>query len=242
MGTVMRNAPITRLIQKHQLEYAPSHGSGSLNTKIIRAIECLPGSPFRYTVETGCGKSTILLSNISERHVVFCIDDRQAGKASSVNYFLQCPYSRPVHTVFGPTQITLPAYEFEAPIDLALLDGPHAFPFPELEYYHVYPHLAEGAYLIIDDIPIASIGSFFSIIREDEMFELVDVVNGKTGILRRTAAPTFDPLGDGWARQRYNRRRLPKSSPYYDGSCPWSSLAEAVKLTLKVMLRKLSPF
>lgn len=238
----MRDAPITTLIQKHQQAYAPSHGSGSLNTKIIRVIERLPGSPFRYTMETGCGKSTILLSNISEHHVVFCIDDRERGKASSINYFLNCPHSRPVDTVFGPTQVTLPAYKFEVPINLALLDGPHAFPFPELEYYHVYPHLAEGAYLIIDDLPIPSIGAFFSMIREDEMFELVDIANGQTGILRRTAAPTFDPFGDGWARQRYNRRRLPKSSPYYDGACPWSALAASAKLTLKVAFRKLSPF
>jgi hypothetical protein len=104
----MDDAPITRLIQKLQKEYAQSHASGSLNTKTIRKIERLPGAPFRHTVETGCGKSTILLSNISARHVTFCLDDRNNGKKSSVSYFLDCPYTGPVHPVYGPTQLTLP--------------------------------------------------------------------------------------------------------------------------------------
>jgi hypothetical protein len=235
----MNDTPITRLIKKYQ-EYAPSHAAGSLNTKIIAAIERLPGVPFNYTIETGCGKSTILFSNISEHHVTFCLDDR-TGKKSNVNYFLNCPYTGRVQTVYGPTQITLPSYKFEKAINLALLDGPHGFPFPEIEYYYIYPHLADGAYLIIDDIQIPSIGAFFSVVKEDEMFEAVDVVNGKTAILRRTSAPTFDPLGDGWWKQRYNKRRVPRSSPFYENSCPWASLAESAKLTLKVMLRKLNP-
>ena len=38
------------------------------------------------------------------------------------------------------------------------------------------------------------------------MFEKVEFV-GSTAIFRRTDAPVFDPLGDGWWLQDFNRRR-----------------------------------
>ena len=38
------------------------------------------------------------------------------------------------------------------------------------------------------------------------MFEEVECI-GSTAVFRRTAAPVFDPLGDGWWLQDYKRRR-----------------------------------
>jgi hypothetical protein len=110
-----------------------------------------------------------------------------------------------VQLIEGPTQLTLRAYAPEAPLDAVLLDGPHGYPFPELEYYAVYPHLRTGALLIIDDLVIPTVKHMYSILRVDDMFDEIVVV-GNTGFLRRTAAPTFDPLGDGHWLQGYNRR------------------------------------
>jgi hypothetical protein len=79
--------------------------------------------------------------------------------------------------------------------------------FPSLEYYFLYPHLEEGALLILDDIHIPSVYSLFEFLRKDVMFELHDVVR-TTAFFRRTGAPTFDPLGDHWWEQNYNSRRV----------------------------------
>ena len=54
---------------------------------------------------------------------------------------------------------------------------------------------------------IPTIGRLADFIAEDEMFELLVVVRD-TAIFRRTTAKTFDPLGDGWWTQQYNRRRV----------------------------------
>jgi hypothetical protein len=237
---MVKATPVTDLIRKHQQEYAQSHACGSLNTKIVAVIERLPGAPFEFTVETGCGKSTILLSNISKRHLVFTMDDRSQGRGSSVNYYLECPYARPVETVYGPTQRSLPSFVFDKPLNLALIDGPHAFPFPHLEYYYIYPHLQQGAYLIIDDINIPSVHSLYAVVREDEMFEPVEVVGRKTAILRRTDAPTFDPFGDGWSRQNYNRRRVQRRLPGAN-SLSWRKLSGTLRWTAKTTLQKLRP-
>ena len=33
-----------------------------------------------------------------------------------------------------------------------LIDGPHGYPFPEIEYFYFYPRLKPGALLVVDDI------------------------------------------------------------------------------------------
>jgi Methyltransferase domain len=183
------------------------HRAGTFGPDIFRAIaEALPRGA-KTSLETGCGKSTILLSNISDRHLSFTFDDRSHANGS-VAYVLACPMFRKETTefVFGPTQQTLPNYSFEGGLDVALIDGPHAYPFPELEYYYIYPHLKEGSLLIIDDIHIPTVRSMFAVLREDAMFEPV-WIRPTTGILRRTTAPLFDPFGDGWSKQAYNARR-----------------------------------
>ncbi|MCL4854078.1 MAG: hypothetical protein KJZ78_22190 [Bryobacteraceae bacterium] len=88
-----------------------------------------------------------------------------------------------------------------------VIDGPHAYPFPDLEYYYLYPHLDTGALLVLDDIHIRSINNLFQFLRSDEMFRLDEVVK-TTAFFIRTGAPTFDPLADGWRQQRYNARTL----------------------------------
>ena len=156
------------------------------------------------TAETGCGASTLLFSRFSRAHTVFAFDQfgvfekvKEAGLAGSAE----------LEFVPGPTQRTLPQYRFEAPLDAVLLDGPHAYPFPDLEYFYFYPHIRKGGALVIDDLQIPSVHHLFEFVRRDEMFEL-ETVAERTAFFRRTDAPTFPPEADGWERQAYNSREL----------------------------------
>jgi hypothetical protein len=173
------------------------------------ALEALARHASRRTVlrsaETGCGATTLLLSHLSANHTVFALD---AGSGSVVNV-QRSPLLRRETVTFveGPTQVTLPRHEFTGGLQLALLDGPHAYPFPDLEYYFLYPHLEPGALLVLDDIQIRSIHRLFQFLRRDSMFELDEVVR-TTAFFTRTEAPVFDLLGDGWWQQRYNARPL----------------------------------
>lgn len=193
---------------KDYSQYKVLHHGGTLSDKALYKLEKL-ASGIQYSVETGCGKSSVLLSRISLFHEVFCIDDRNDEK-SSLNYVLDCPHfsATSVKFNFGPTQRTLPRFDFKKKIDLALLDGPHGYPFPDLEYAFIYPHLKEGALLVIDDIHIPTVRRMFEIISEDAMFALEDI-EMNTAFLRRTAAPILDPEGDGWWKQNYNKIRYP---------------------------------
>jgi hypothetical protein len=194
-----------------ELDRLPSgwHRSGTVGPRCLRALVRHAGPrPLADTVETGCGKTTAVLSHLSRRHRVFTED--HDGSVTAVRA-LPCFAAETVEFVMGPTQRTLPLQRFDGRLELVLLDGPHAFPFVELEYWHLYPHLVAGGLLVVDDIHIPTIHHLFDFLREDEMFRLVEVVE-KTAFFRRTDAPTFDPYGEGWWLQRYNARRFPRTA------------------------------
>lgn len=186
-----------------------SHHGGTFNDLVLQRLEELIGSSFGRTLETGCGKSTIFFSRASREHLAFAIDDRGAP-GSSLAFVEASPLFRPeaCRFVLGPTQATLPRHAFDPPaFDVVLLDGPHGYPFVELEYYFLYPQICPGGHLIVDDVHIPTIGRFADFLFEEPMFELVETVV-TTALFRRTEAPAFDPLCDGWWRQPYNRRRI----------------------------------
>jgi GT2 family glycosyltransferase len=190
------------------VEGVPAHHGGILMADTLRRIEQLIGSSFERTLETGCGISTVFFSITSREHYCFTLDDRMDSN-SSLNFVDQNPlFDRTkCHYVLGPTQKTMPAYSFTKQFDVVFIDGPHGFPFPELEYFFAYPHIKEGGYLIVNDVQIPSIARLADILADDEMFELVETVV-TTAVFRRTGAPAFDREGDSWWLQRYNRHRV----------------------------------
>jgi len=170
----------------------------------------------RRSVETGTGKSTLLLSHLSEHHLCFSLDDAKSlGDGHSLERASGSSLLKPgvVNFVVGPTQQTLMAHTFSEPLQLVFIDGPHGYPFPDLEYFKLYPHLETGGLLVVDDIHIPTIRNLFNFLREDPMWCLLETV-GKTAFFERTSAPTFSQSGDDWWLQPYNTRRFPV--PYHD--------------------------
>jgi hypothetical protein len=136
------------------------HSAGTMSPKVLEALaRHLNARAIRRSIATGSGASTLLFSHASEDHSVFALDD----SSGSVENVRSSALFNPASTSFmiGPTQKTLPAYHFQHKIQVALLDGPHAFPFPQLEYFHIDPHLEPRGQLIIDDIHIASVHDLF---------------------------------------------------------------------------------
>ena len=182
------------------------HTAGTFSAAAFRAMAGhLSNLDLFHSVETGSGASTLLLSRLSPDHTVFAVDDGNG----SITRVKSSPLFDASTTKFieGPTQITLPKYSFEHSLQAAILDGPHAFPFPALEYYYIYPRLNPGALLVVDDIQIPSVYDFYRFLKADEMFDWIETVQ-RTAFFRRTEAPVFSPTGDNWWRQGYNKSPL----------------------------------
>lgn len=182
------------------------HNNGSLSPTVLRRIvELHQLSGAKATAETGCGLTTLILSHLSERHTSFT-----DGSGDSMPQTREHPLFNATTTNFivSPTQKSLPYHTFPEPLDLAILDGPHAYPFPDLEYFYFYPNIRVGGILIVDDFHIPTIGHLHDFLCENEMWvHLGDVET--TAFFERTAAPLQDPFGDGWPNQRYNRKYFP---------------------------------
>jgi precorrin-6B methylase 2 len=163
----------------------------------------LKRGPFRSTAETGCGGSTIVLSQASDRHTAFAIDgnDRTISELRK-NSDLR---SEKVNFVEGETKATLPQYQFEGQLDLVLLDGPHAYPLPQIELAYLFPWIRLGGWLVVDDIQIPSVYEMFDFLRKESSVVLEEVVV-RTAFFRRAGAVEHSP--DGWVLQGINRRTI----------------------------------
>lgn len=209
------------------------HTAGAISPRAIKAIyEYSKTTKIRCSIETGSGATTLLMSHLSEQHFVFAKDNG----SGSIENVKRSPLlnAATVQFVEGPTQKTLPAFTIPQPVQFALIDGPHAYPFPDLEYYYIYQSLSPGALLVIDDIHIKTINNLFSFLKSDAMFRL-DQVLGTTAFFVRTEAPMFCPLADGWQSQLYNRRVLRKFDLLRQA---WQMLPLKARKSLKFLARE----
>jgi hypothetical protein len=90
-------------------------------------------------------------------------------------------------------------------MDLVLLDGPHAYPLPQLEFAYLFPHLKPGGWLVVDDLQIPSVHELFAFLRRETCVELEEVVV-RTAFFRRIKPVDSGP--DGWTLQGMNRRAI----------------------------------
>jgi hypothetical protein len=158
---------------------------------------------FECTAETGCGGSTILLSHLSRRHIAFALEGADLT-VSELKHRGDLVADR-VEFVEGETRYTLPVFGFQSKLDLVLLDGPHAYPLPQIEFAYLFPHLKTGGWLVLDDLQIPSVYELFKFVKSLSEVELEEVV-GRTACFRRTqdsSNSAFNP--DGWWLQKMNR-------------------------------------
>ena len=226
------NQDIPSLIDK--IAELPSnwHSAGLVSRSALGAIVRHTDhiGPITHSAETGCGITTLLFSHLSSNHIVFALDEGR-----SVSQTRGCALFNPrnVTIVEGPSQATLPNYSFDHKVQIALIDGPHAYPFPDLEYYYLYPQIETGGLLLIDDIQIPSIGRMFDIIKASDMFDLLEVVSNMA-IFRRSNAALIDPLSDSWWIQGYNRPHYEKITR--DKFSLLSGLAHITPKPIKMMI------
>jgi len=163
----------------------------------------LQRGPFRSSVETGCGGSTIVLSHASDHHTVFAIE----GEDWTITELCKQSDLRTEHVIFveGETKDTLPGYQFDDAVDLVLLDGPHAYPLPQIEFAYLFPRIRLGGWLVVDDIQIPSVYELIHFL-ETESSVVLEEVAVRTAFFRRISAIEHGP--DGWVLQGMNRHTL----------------------------------
>jgi hypothetical protein len=89
--------------------------------------------------------------------------------------------------------------------NLVLLDGPHAYPLPQIEFAYLFPHIKLGGWLVVDDIQIPSVYELFCFLKRESSVAMEEVAV-RTAFFRRIKAAESGP--DGWAVQGMNRHTI----------------------------------
>jgi hypothetical protein len=90
-------------------------------------------------------------------------------------------------------------------LDLVLLDAPHAYPLPQVEFAYLYPHIKAGGWIVLDDIQIPSVYQLFQFLQAESSVVLEEVAV-RTAFFRKTSETPAEP--DGWQKQGINRNAI----------------------------------
>ena len=88
-----------------------------------------------------------------------------------------------------------------ADLDLILLDGKHAFPWPMVDWFYTADRLKQGGLMIIDDAQMRSVGVLRDFMVADPAWNLVRDFAGKTVVFQKMRPYVHDVA---WHMQPWN--------------------------------------
>jgi hypothetical protein len=151
------------------------------------------------TLETGAGLSTLVFALRGAAHIavtpskpeINCIRDYAAENAISLDS---------VRFICEPSEKYLPRGEI-TDLDLVLLDGKHAFPWPMVDWFYSADRLKPGGLMLIDDAQMRSVGVLRDFMSIDPAWNLVKDFAGKTVVFRKMRPQIHDIA---WHMQPWN--------------------------------------
>jgi Methyltransferase domain len=166
----------------------------------LEAIRALvrPGDA---TIEIGVGASTVVFASQGAEHTAVSPDPEEHRRVREYCHEIGVEDDH-LRFVLGHSDDVLPSLlGYERTLDLALIDGAHSFPFPELDWHYVSRALKIGGTLIMDDIPIPAVSEVFRHMRLEPHWRLVGLLDDRAAAFRLLAAPPPEV----WMNQGYNR-------------------------------------
>lgn len=199
----------------HELKARPPHLHGDaswrrsvnwgLEHRVLEWLASVVG-PGARTLETGCGHSTIVFAAIGTRHtaisplpeehervLAWC---REHGVATDT-----------LELIAGPSHEILPRLE-PGPLDLVLIDGQHAFPWPMLDWFYTAEHVRAGGLVVLDDTQLRAVALLRDfLLREVGRWSLI-CEPGRAAVFRKLPARVHQ--GIWWGNQPWGARTLPR--------------------------------
>jgi predicted O-methyltransferase YrrM len=154
------------------------------------------------TLETGAGISTLVFALRESQHLAITPN---AGEVAAIREYAEAngiPLGR-VEFVVEASDFYLPRCERED-LDLVLIDGKHAFPWPIIDWFYTADRLKRGGIMVLDDLQMAPVSMLRDFILEDPGWELERSVGNRAVAVRKVADSVLDV---SWHMQPYVMRR-----------------------------------
>jgi hypothetical protein len=161
------------------------------------------------TLEAGAGLSTLVFALRVTAHVA--VTPSKAEISSISAYAADNGISLDsVRFISEPSEKYLPRCELDD-LDLVLLDGKHAFPWPMVDWFYTADRLKQDGLMIIDDAQMRSVGVLRDFMATDPAWNLERDFGGKTLVFRKIRPLIHDIA---WHMQPWNtvHRSPPPSS------------------------------
>jgi predicted O-methyltransferase YrrM len=160
--------------------------------------------PGMATLETGAGASTIVFAAGGATHEAVTPSQAEADRILA-----ECERREisTEHLAFriGSSADVLRGWE-PRKLDLVLVDGAHAFPYPTLDWWYLAPHLKVGGLMLLDDAYMPPVAAVVGHVRHSSAWRLEEPVSFRTAVARKLADETID--GE-WKGHRMNFSYLP---------------------------------
>jgi hypothetical protein len=146
--------------------------------------------PGMATLETGAGASTIVFAARGAHHEAVTPSREEAERILA-----ECDRRgiSTEHLAFriGSSADVLRTWE-PRPLDLVLVDGAHAFPYPTLDWWYLAPHLKIGGLMLLDDAYMPPVAAVVDHLRDSTAWRLEEPASFRTAVARKLAEETPD--------------------------------------------------
>jgi hypothetical protein len=160
--------------------------------------------PGMATLETGAGASTIVFAAGGADHEALTPSAEEAERITAECARRGISTER-VHFRIGSSPEMLRTWEGR-PLDLVLIDGAHAFPYPTLDWWFLAPHLKVGGLMLLDDAYMPPVAAVVDHLRASPAWALEEPVSFRTAVARKLGEEV--PPGE-WTGRRMSFRYLP---------------------------------
>lgn len=159
-------------------------------------------SPGQYTLETGCGLSTLIFALAGCHHQVIVPNQShiEATQQSALHYGIALTNTS---FIVARSELVLPTLNHTQPLDAVLIDGGHAFPLPFIDWFYTASHLRINGLLILDDTHLKTVGILYQFLHQQRDWEEITHLH-RTAVFRKTQEQSIDEW-DYWHTQPFNQ-------------------------------------
>jgi predicted O-methyltransferase YrrM len=151
--------------------------------------------PGMATLETGAGASTIVFAARGAEHEALTPSEEEAERITAECARRGIPTDR-LRFRIGSSPDVLRTWQGR-PLDVVLVDGAHAFPYPTLDWWFLAPHVKVGGLMLLDDAYMPPVAAVVDHLRGSAAWALERPASFRTAVARKLAQEVPEPEWKG---------------------------------------------
>jgi hypothetical protein len=153
------------------------------------------------TLETGSGVSTLVFALGGASHIAVAPHSDETQEICKYATSIGIDLSK-VSFADMPSEQYLPTIALQN-LDIVLIDGKHAFPWPMIDWFYTADRLKVGGLMMVDDIQLRPVAVLCDFMRKDVQRWHLERTVERTSTFRKTGSPIWDV---SWVEQPWTAR------------------------------------